>query len=258
MKNMELWERAFKTDPKSVKKITGKQYNGNSPNPYYIVRRLTEEFGPIGIGWGFDVENERFERLSDTDVLHVAKVRLWHGDRSQAFDQMGQTKACYMTNAGKLMVDEDAPKKSVTDALVKCASYLGFAGDIFSGRWDDSKYVAELAREFSEPEPERSSKGVPLVEHDKRSPSVAQTVLSQDEAIPDARKTELSLMAHNIAKAMEKRGADWCAERLEEEDLADNELIYLSTILDSTVRNKLKTASQALNARRREEAAAHV
>lgn len=47
------------------------------------------------------------------------------------------------------MLDEDAPKKSVTDALVKCASYLGFAGDIFSGRWDDSKYVAEAAAEWA-------------------------------------------------------------------------------------------------------------
>ena len=36
----------------------------------------------------------------------------------------------------------DAPKKSATDGMVKCLSMLGFAGDIFSGQWDDSKYVA--------------------------------------------------------------------------------------------------------------------
>ena len=45
------------------------------------------------------------------------------------------------------MVDEDAPKKSVTDGMVKCLSMLGFAGDIFSGQWDDSKYVAYAAEE---------------------------------------------------------------------------------------------------------------
>ena len=49
------------------------------------------------------------------------------------------------------MVDEDAPKKSVTDGMVKCLSLIGVAGDIFSGRWDDSKYVAEQgARERNE------------------------------------------------------------------------------------------------------------
>jgi hypothetical protein len=152
--NRDLWDRVSKTDPRAVKPITGKQYSGNSPKPYYIVERLTEEFGPCGLGWGFTVENERFERFSDTDSLHVALVEFWYVNKDQQvgrFQQMGQTKASYMSGAGKFILDEDAPKKSVTDALVKCASYLGFAGDIFSGRWDDSKYVADLKKEFAEP-----------------------------------------------------------------------------------------------------------
>jgi hypothetical protein len=162
-KNKDLWKRAFTTDPRHVKPITGKQYSGNSPKPYWIVERLTDEFGPCGIGWGFTILSERFERFSDTDTLHVASVRFWYvldGQRGE-LEQIGQTKSSYTTKEGKFMLDEDAPKKSVTDALVKCASYLGFAGDIFSGRWDDSKYVAEAAKEWKEreqegkPEPEK-------------------------------------------------------------------------------------------------------
>ena len=150
MDNKALWRRAFTTDPRAVKEITGKQYRGNSPKPYWIVERLTDEFGPCGIGWGFQIINERFERFSETDSLHVASVRLWYvldGVRGE-LEQIGQTKASYTTSKGSFMLDEDAPKKSVTDALVKCASYLGFAGDIFSGRWDDSKYVAEAGKEW--------------------------------------------------------------------------------------------------------------
>ena len=147
--NLELWKRAFTTDPRAVKQITGKQYQGNSPKPYWIVERLTEEFGPCGIGWGFSILSERMERLIEPEILHVAVVRFWYmlGDKRGELEQVGQTKACYAKKDGTLMIDEDAPKKSVTDALVKCASYLGFAGDIFSGLWDDSKYV-ESAREF--------------------------------------------------------------------------------------------------------------
>lgn len=148
--NKELWDIAFVTDPKAVKPITGKDYGGNSPKPYWIVERLTDVFGPCGIGWGFNVLSERFERFSETDCLHVATVRFWYKWKDQAgeFEQIGQTKASYTTSKGTFKVDEDAPKKSVTDAIVKCASYLGFAGDIFSGRWDDSKYVAEANREW--------------------------------------------------------------------------------------------------------------
>lgn len=148
--NKALWKRAFMTDPRAVKPITGKQYKGNSPKPYWIVERLTEEFGPCGIGWGFNIISERFERFSDTESLHVAVVRLWYeldGKRGE-FEQVGQTRSSYLTAGGKFTVDEDAPKKSVTDALVKCASYLGFAGDIFSGMWDDSKYVENAAAEY--------------------------------------------------------------------------------------------------------------
>lgn len=148
--NKALWKRAFMTDPRAVKPITGKSYKGNSPKPYWIVERLTDEFGPCGIGWGFTILSERFERFGPDESLHVAVVRLWFefdGKRGE-FEQVGQTRASYVTASGKFMVDEDAPKKSVTDALVKCASYLGFAGDIFSGMWDDSKYVQQAGAEW--------------------------------------------------------------------------------------------------------------
>ncbi len=150
--NKALWKRVCVTDPRHVKPITGKQYSGNSPKPYWIVERLTDEFGPCGIGWGFTILSERMERLSETDVLHIAVVRLWYelGGKRGEFEQIGQTKAAYAKRDGSLLVDEDAPKKSVTDALVKCASYLGFAGDIFGGMWDDSKYVEWASAEWAQ------------------------------------------------------------------------------------------------------------
>jgi hypothetical protein len=148
---MQFWDLVKKTDPKRVKPITGKQYQGNSPQPYYLVERMTETFGMCGIGWGLNIINERMERLSDRDVLHVAVIELWYVYREKkgSITQIGQTKAAYQTKDNRLMIDEDAPKKSVTDAMTKCMSYLGFAGDIFSGQWDDSKYVNELRQEFN-------------------------------------------------------------------------------------------------------------
>ena len=149
MNNMDLWASVCVTDPAAVKPITGKQYTGSSPKPYWIVQRATETFGPCGKGWGVKIVSERFERFSDTEVLHIAHVLVWYmldGARCE-IEQMGQTRAAYVTSKAKHIVDEDAPKKSVTDGMVKCLSMLGFAGDIFSGRWDDSKYVAWAAEE---------------------------------------------------------------------------------------------------------------
>jgi hypothetical protein len=153
METKKLWDSVKVTNPSAVKKITGKSYQGNSPKPYWLIERATDTFGPIGIGWGVTVKSERFERMSDTDVLHVAVVSIWYvldGKRSETFDQMGGTKAAYMTSKGSLMVDEDAGKKSVTDAMVKCLSMIGFCADIFSGMWDDSKYVEWAAEQYED------------------------------------------------------------------------------------------------------------
>lgn len=160
MTNMKLWDSVKVTAPSAVKPITGKSYKGNSPKPYWLIERATQVFGPVGIGWGVTVKSERFDRLSENDVLHVAVVSIWYvldGVRSETFDQMGGTKACYMTSKGSLMVDEDAGKKSVTDGMVKCLSMIGFAGDIFSGQWDDSKYVEWAGQETQRREQPRIS-----------------------------------------------------------------------------------------------------
>jgi hypothetical protein len=148
--NLALWEQVCVTDPAQVKKITGKPYQGNSPKPYWLIRRATEVFGPCGEGWGVEVKSEGFHRMTECDVMHSAVVIVWYmrdGKRCQ-IEQMGQTKACYQKNDGGLVLDEDAGKKSVTDGMVKCLSMIGFAGDIFSGRWDDSSYVEWATEQF--------------------------------------------------------------------------------------------------------------
>jgi hypothetical protein len=156
MSTMDLWHSVEKTDPKHVKKITGKPYEGSSPNPYSLVMRATEKFGPVGIGWGFTIIKEEIVQGAMISPgfyqqHHKATVRVWYewNNKRGEVEHIGQTEFSGQRANGKLFTDEDACKKSVTDALGKALSFLGFSGDIFIGRWDDSKYQAELRREFS-------------------------------------------------------------------------------------------------------------
>jgi hypothetical protein len=158
--NLALWHSVERTDPSHTKAITGKPYKGNSPKPYYLVRKATEQFGPCGIGWGFTIVSERVEDGAPGDKVHIAHVRVWYildGKRGEV-EHVGQTMFSGKNKNGPF-TDEDAPKKSITDALVKALSMIGFAGDIFIGRFDDSKYVDELKEEFREADAneERSS-----------------------------------------------------------------------------------------------------
>lgn len=150
---MELWKKVEKTDPKHTKAITGKAYQGTSPKPYYLVQKATETFGPCGIGWGFTVLDERIEEGADGERMSIARVRVWYkwNDARGEVEHVGGTQFCGKRASGKFFTDEDAPKKSVTDALVKALSMIGFAGDIFMGLYDDSKYVQDLRNETKAP-----------------------------------------------------------------------------------------------------------
>lgn len=151
--NLAIWERFADIDPKFTKPITGRDYGGTSPNPQYVIRCLTELFGPVGKGFGWNIAAEDFKEMGGT-YLHWCRIRFWWKDEDgvHSVEEYGQTKAAYVTSKGTMRVDEDAPKKSLTDAIIKGASHIGVAANIFLGRWDDQKYVAEVNREFREEE----------------------------------------------------------------------------------------------------------
>lgn len=229
--NMALWNTVCVTNPEAVKPITGKPYKGNSPKPYWLIQRATEVFGPVGIGWGVTVKSERFVTLGDTDTLHVAVVSVWFvrdGVRSESFDQMGGTKAAYLTSAGKFIVDEDAGKKSVTDGMVKCLSMIGFAGDIFSGMWDDSKYVEWAAGQFSNDEP------APSMRHATRD--------GIGDDLTDEIKTHLRDMAVYCIDLVKTGEAAKAYTFIKGEKLEADQETWLASQMDSKTRAAIKAA----------------
>lgn len=183
--NMAIWEALAPVDRKFVKKITGKSYKGDSPNPTYVIQKLTEQFGPIGHKWGFDVVSEKIhlgaphvieverhvryevregndnpvpvERSMRSEIVreeyHQCNVRFWflRDDGTEgSFTAIGGTPKLYMTNSGKWLHDEDAAKKSLTDAYTKGASWLGACADIFLGLYD-TKYDSAPANGEDDP-----------------------------------------------------------------------------------------------------------
>lgn len=138
--NMRIWRAVEKTDPAHTKKVN--QRGGfTAISAHYQVMRATETFGPIGIGWGYIDGAPIFE-----DGLVIVPVTIWHGDRANTFGPL-YGSAEMRDSRGKL--DSDAPKKASTDGLTKGLSQLGFNADVFLGKFDDNKYVAQMTQEFA-------------------------------------------------------------------------------------------------------------
>jgi hypothetical protein len=46
-------------------------------------------------------------------------------------------------------LDDEAPKKAMTDALTKAMSHLGVSADVFLGMHDNSKYIEKVTNEIA-------------------------------------------------------------------------------------------------------------
>lgn len=162
-KNLAIWTAVETTNPAHTKNFSGRAggFKGTAMNSTWLAQRATELFGPCGIGWGMTVLDEQYIKgapllapdgitVIGHELVHVVRAKLWYcyEDKRGEIEQFGQTQMVMKRNDGRLFTDEEAPKKSLTDAQSKCLSMLGFGADIFKGYYDDNKYVAELREEF--------------------------------------------------------------------------------------------------------------
>lgn len=156
--HLAIWEAVEKTPTTATKQATVNGQNITAIDTIHMVKLATKVFGPTGIGWGYKIDVDRFDQgapvmLKDQVIgheqTHTCQLTLWYeweGKRGEV-THFGHTRAVYMTNKGKFITDGEAPKKSVTDAMKKCLSQLGFAADIFTGLFDNQDYVAQRQAE---------------------------------------------------------------------------------------------------------------
>jgi hypothetical protein len=149
--NMAIWDQVETTDPDMTERVNFGAFRFTTIDAMYQIRRVTEVFGPCGVGWG--IRNSRFEMLTIDPAdphynLLQFTAQLWyrHGGQDGCLDIAADIELFEHTKNGWKRVS-DPMKKVRTDALTKGLSWLGFSADVFMGRFDDAKYVQRLQQE---------------------------------------------------------------------------------------------------------------
>lgn len=144
----EIWEQLSKTDPKHTKGFSrAGGFKGTAIKPQWVVQRLTEVFGACGVGWG--IGEPSFQTVpAGNEILVYCKVSAWHGDESNVIWGVGGDKVLVQRQSGPF-TDDEAFKKAFTDAIMNAFKFIGVGHDVHMGRFDDSKYVQEVEREFA-------------------------------------------------------------------------------------------------------------
>jgi len=142
-KTLDIWNQAKETDPRFTKKVSFGARSFTSIDAHYQIRRATEIFGPVGAGWGYDVSYNTM--TVDSKAFQFADVSVWVSKPEYKY---GPVRGCNLLVDAKGRVDDDAPKKALTDALTKALSHLGFNADVFMGMFDSNKYVKQLEEKY--------------------------------------------------------------------------------------------------------------
>lgn len=155
-KNLALWDRLGKTDPKHTKAFSrAGGFRGTAIKPIYTTQKMTEEFGPAGQGWGMGEPSFQVVPGSDGQVAVFCTVALWYvtaesGDPCTVYGVGGDMVVVKQKDF--LRTDDEAFKKAFTDAIGNAMKHLGMSADVHMGLFDDSKYVREVAAEFADDE----------------------------------------------------------------------------------------------------------
>lgn len=158
--NLKIWKQVETTDTRYTKAAKVGGQNITSLNGTAMIMKATELFGPVGIGFGWSVLEERFDQgpaiyggeggavLLAHELNHTVKIQFWfkQDDQRGEFEQYGCTPYLYKSKYGTT-TDGEAPKKSLTDAIKKSLSMLGFSADVFLGYFEDQEYVEQIKDE---------------------------------------------------------------------------------------------------------------
>jgi len=150
--NMKLWDAVSRTDPDHTKTVEfGRKFT--AIDAHSQIMAATQQFGPIGEGWGYDTvygfQDIKNGLLVWCDLTFWwSETGEWEGNKyKENARTFGPIRGCARVQTGDKTGDTDAPKKAMTDALTKSLSHLGFNADVFLGQFDDNKYVTELKKD---------------------------------------------------------------------------------------------------------------
>lgn len=142
--NTSIWHLVDTSDPSQLKKV--EQRGGFlSIDAYPQIKRATEIFGPMGIGFGLsdvdyhlveDVDSSSKNNPGRKSHMMILRCTFWY--RIPGGETMGQIP---VVNAMMFDAFSDTPKKLITNCITKALSYLGFNYDVFKGSWDDDPYI---------------------------------------------------------------------------------------------------------------------
>lgn len=144
MENMKIYEAGRCVPPEAQKEFNNGRFQGTDINPMWRIKKMTELFGPCGIGWYYEVLSERCEEHGENDTIAIVDLNLYvkvDGEWSKPIYGTGGNVIKRLNKYQKIDVSDEGYKMALTDALSVACKALGIGADIYFSK-DRTKYTA--------------------------------------------------------------------------------------------------------------------
>ena len=156
MENMTIYNATRNVPEEAKKPIKGGRLNGKTDiNPMWRIKTLTEQFGPCGIGWYYNVTKQWVEEHEE-EVAAFVNIELFikvDGEWSKPIFGNGGSMFATKENRG-IYVSDECYKMATTDALSVACKQLGFGADVYWDK-DNTKYSRNSETDTNGKEDER-------------------------------------------------------------------------------------------------------
>lgn len=139
MNNLDIYSKVRAVPKEALREIQAGRLKGKSDiNPMWRIKVLTEQFGPCGIGWKYEITKQWIEEGGNGEKAAFVNINLFikhEGNWSDAIPGTGGSSFVANESKGPYVSDE-CFKMALTDAISVSCKALGFGADVY---WDKDK-----------------------------------------------------------------------------------------------------------------------
>lgn len=163
--NLRIYEKVRAVPENAQKPITAGRLKGFTDiNAMWRIKKLTDLFGPCGVGWWYSIDKLWIEEGANNEKCAMALISLTYkdpetGELAIPIPGIGGNMLVAQERNG-LYTSDEAYKKAVTDAISVACKALGIGADIYWDR-DESKYPTTKAKDEAAPKKQPKAASTP-------------------------------------------------------------------------------------------------
>lgn len=146
--NLSIYNAVRKVPAEAQKPIQGGRLKGMTDiNPMWRIKTLTEQFGPCGIGWHYNIIEKRIEEGANGEKIAFIDIELFVVyDGAWSYPIVGTGGSSFVSKEKNgLYTSDECFKMALTDALSVACKALGIGADVYYEK-DRDKYSTQATQ----------------------------------------------------------------------------------------------------------------